>query len=320
MEPHPDDLSLRPNIETSHGLAPGVRLAQTLGWLSLGVGLTQVLAPRALARLIGVRTGGEGAMRVLGVRELLSGLALLTDRGAGWWTTARLAGDLVDGALLGLALARGGNQRGRLLAAAGVVVGAALADTVATVKLAGDPGRPEQVAGVTHVGKAITIEASARELYGYWRNLGNLPRLFDHLALVEVVEPVSRWIAVGPRQTEVEWTAEIVEDRPGELIAWRTLHGPVASGGAVRFVPAPGGRGTEVVVDMHYQIAGGLAGSLVAKLAGRSPADELALALTRLKQLFELGEVMMSDASMHRGRHPARPAAPDDETLAMVGV
>src|SRR5262249_35244427 len=158
-----------------------------LGWFSVGLGLSQLLAPRTVARLIGMKDGGGAGMRLLGARELASGIALLTNRRAAWWTGARTAGDLLDLALLRVQLARPGNDRGRLAMAAAAVIGAGAADAYATAKLGEDPARPEQVARVTHVGKAITVEASARELYAFWRDLSNLPRIFEHLELVEAV-------------------------------------------------------------------------------------------------------------------------------------
>lgn len=292
-QPHADDLGARPNVETTQDAKPGVRVAQGLGWFSLGLGLTQLLAPRAVDRLIGVTRGDGAGMRLLGLREVVTGVGLLGARRAAWWTAARLAGDVMDLGLLALALTRGENQRGRLAATTAAVLGVAALDAWATRTLAGDLARQEQVAHVQHVGKAITIDAPAITLYDFWRDLRNLAQIMEHVRAVEPIDPVrARWVGDGPKNTTVRWETEIVEDDPGELIAWRTVQGPFESAGSVRFLPAPGGRGTEVVVDMHYHLAGGLFGKLGAMIAGRDPNQELGVALRRLKQLFELGEVM----------------------------
>ena len=50
----------------------------------------------------------------------------------------------------------------------------------------------------------------------------------------------SHWTAVGPANMRVEWDAETVEDRPEELISWRSLPGgQVDTAGYVRFPPGP---------------------------------------------------------------------------------
>lgn len=309
-QPHVDDLGARPNVETTHDARPGVRVAQGLGWFSIALGVSQMVAPRALERLIGVTHGDGTAMRILGAREIVTGIGLLGARRSAWWTAARLAGDAIDLALLALEMTKEENDRTRLAVTAANVLGVAALDAWATKTLAGDLARQEQVAHVQHFGKAITIDAPAITLYDFWRDLRNMPLIMEHLREVQPLDPVrSRWIANGPKGTTVRWEAEIVEDDPGELIAWRTIQGPFESAGSVRFLPAPGGRGTEVVCDMHYHLRGGILGKIGAMLAGRDPDMELGLGLRRLKQLFEIGETMKSDASIHQGMHAAMPAS-----------
>lgn len=313
--PHEADLTARPNVEVTHAYEPGVRVAQGMGWFSIGLGLTQILAPRLVSRAIGVNHGSGTLMRLFGVRELAAGLGLLGQRRAGWWMKARVVGDMIDLASLGVAMLRPGNDRGQLLAATAAVLGATALDMHGAAALAGDVAAEERVARVTHVGKAITIDAPAAALYEFWRNFTNLPSVMDHLRRVELLaDRRSRWTADGPRGTTVQWEAEIVDDVPGERIAWRTIGGPFESSGSVRFLPAPGGRGTEVVVDMHYQLEGGMAGKLVAMVSARDPGLELARGLRILKQRFELGEPMRSDASIHRGMHPGQPPKPGEKS------
>lgn len=102
--------------------------AKAMGWFSLGLGATQVLAPRWLGRQTGV---GEHPrlMRAFGVREIASGVGVLAQRRpeAGMW--ARVAGDAVDLAALGSQL-RGNRQGGRVAAAIGMVAAAGVADVV----------------------------------------------------------------------------------------------------------------------------------------------------------------------------------------------
>src|SRR5205814_3086482 len=131
------------------------------------------------------------------------------------------------------------------------------------------------------------------ELYGFWKNFENLPRFMRHLERVQKIdEQRSHWVAKGPAGYSVEWDAEIINDEPGQVIAWRSLAGAsVDNAGSVRFVPAPGGRGTEVRVVIDYIPPAGVVGWAVAKLFGREPKQEIAEDLRRFKQKMEMGEV-----------------------------
>jgi uncharacterized membrane protein len=106
-----------------------------------------------------------------------------------------------------------------------------------------------------------------------------------------------------------EWNAEIVEERENELIQWRTLgDSQVAHAGVVRFRSAPGGRGTEIHVEASYDPPGGVFGRAVALAVGQEPSQQIEGDLRRLKAVLETGEIVESDASIHRGPHPARPS------------
>lgn len=144
-----------------------------------------------------------------------------------------------------------------------------------------------------HVDKAVTIEKSPEELYAFWRSFENLPRFMNHLESVETLpDGRSRWVAKAPLGQTVEWDAEIVEEREGEFIAWRSLEGAsVASTGSVRFKAAPAGRGTEVHVSLDYRPPAGALGAAVAKLFGEEPEGQIDDDLSRFKALMEAGEV-----------------------------
>jgi uncharacterized membrane protein len=198
------------------------------------------------------------------------------------------------------------------------VLGATVLDLVTGQQLSREGNGAEGVGGrgpqdrAIHVLRAITINRPREEVYGFWRNFENLPRFMEHLESVEVLDGQrSHWKAKAPAGTTVEWDAETIEDRPNELIAWRALqNADVANSGSVRFKDAPGGRGTEVIVELRYQPPGGKLGAIIAKLFGEEPTQQVASDLRRLKQVLEVGEVVHSDASIHRGPHPARP--PED--------
>jgi len=75
-----------------------------------------------------------------------------------------------------------------------------------------------------HVTKTITINRPIDEVYTFWRDFENLPRFMYHLEIVETTgSNRSHWVAKAPAGKSVEWDAEVTEDRPGELIAWRSV-------------------------------------------------------------------------------------------------
>ncbi len=145
----------------------------------------------------------------------------------------------------------------------------------------------------------ITVNASPEAAYTRWRDLERLPTFMYHLESVRADgDGRTHWVAKAPAGTTVEWDAEITDDVPGMLIAWRSLDGAsVDNSGAVRFSPAPAGRGTEINVEIRYSPPGGAVGSLVAKLFGEEPNQQISDALRRFKQLLETGEIARSDGS-----------------------
>jgi uncharacterized membrane protein len=139
------------------------------------------------------------------------------------------------------------------------------------------------------VQKVIAIDRPAEDLYEFWRRFENLPQFMRHLEEVrQTGQNRSHWRAKGPAGTSVEWDSETVDDRPGELISWRSLAGAdLENAGSVRFERAPGGRGTFVRVTMEYYPPGGFFGASVARLLGEDPEIQVQRALYRFKQVME---------------------------------
>ena len=139
---------------------------------------------------------------------------------------------------------------------------------------------------------ATTIARPPDEVYAFFRRLENAPRFMAFIEAVQEKEAKrSRWVARTPTGQILEWEAEIIEDRPGELIAWRSDPGRlVHHAGAVRFRPAPGGRGTEVRLDIEYDPPGAAVGRSIARLFGSATEYMVEEDLRRLKQILEAGE------------------------------
>ncbi len=136
------------------------------------------------------------------------------------------------------------------------------------------------------VEKTFFVERAPAELFRTWRNFENLPHFMKHLESVQMLdEKHSHWIARGPAGRRVEWDAEVINEHPNEMIAWRSLEGDVDHAGTVRFQPVPGG--TEVRIALEYDLPGGAVGAAVAKLFCEEPAEQIDADMRRFKQMME---------------------------------
>jgi hypothetical protein len=109
-------------------------VATGLGWFSIGLGLAELLAPRALARCLGMR-GAEGLLRFYGLREIGAGVGLLLARDPGPWLWGRVAGDALDIATLATGLEDDNPQRGAVGVALAAVAGVTALDIVCAQSL-----------------------------------------------------------------------------------------------------------------------------------------------------------------------------------------
>ncbi|WP_329083448.1 MULTISPECIES: SRPBCC family protein [unclassified Streptosporangium] len=274
------------------------RLARALGWASLGLGVAPLVAPGAVSRFCGVDDSAQarGAVVLVGVREMFHAATLLGSRKPVPWVWTRVAGDIMDLTTLNRALSnRTGWRRSRVATVTAAVVGITAVDLYTAIR-AWHSERGHE--GPMSLHAAITINRPRQEVYRYWHDFENLPRFMTHLESVEMTgDGHSHWKARGPVKT-VEWDAEIVDDRSDELIAWRSMPGAlVGNSGSVRFSDAPGGRGTEVRVNLAYAPPGGRAGLAFARLLGEHPEQQVRDDLRRFKQVVETGEVVRSEGS-----------------------
>src|SRR5690606_29841697 len=131
------------------------------------------------------------------------------------------------------------------------------------------------------------------------RDFRNLPRVMHHLERVEILDNQrSHWVAKAPAGMTVEWDAEIVADRPNQLITWRSSEGTgIENAGAVHFNALPGGQGTEVRVELRYGAPAGAVGAALAKLFGEEPGQQIREDLQRFKEMMEAGETITTAES-----------------------
>lgn len=300
----------------------GSRLARGLGWFSIGLGLAEVAAPRAIARLIGIREDDNtnSVLRAMGSREIANGVAILAQPDRARWLWSRVGGDVVDLSALGAAFNADEPDRRRLTAATMAVLGVTALDLLCAGKMSvrGGSERPSRSYGV-RVEEVTTINRPIEEVYGFWRKFENLPRFMRHLESVQTIDARrSRWRAKAPAGMTVEWEAELVQDIRDEWIAWRSIEGSgIRNSGSVRFGRAPGARGTEVRVQLEYTPPAGAVGRGIAYLFGEEPEQQIREDLHRFKQLMETGEIPLSEGfGLWRAAQPSTP----ERIKALAGV
>ncbi len=143
------------------------------------------------------------------------------------------------------------------------------------------------------VGRTVTIARPRDEVYRRWRDASRFPEFMENVSAVEPLgDGTFRWTVKGPAGQETSFTTRIVEERPGERLAWEsTGDSPIRTSGRVEFRDAPGDRGTQVDLMLSYDPPGGTVGVLIASLFQREPAIQARRDLKRFKQLMETGEV-----------------------------
>jgi hypothetical protein len=247
-------------------------LSRSLGWFSIGLGLAQLVAPTRVAQIAGAEPTPDTIrlMRALGAREFMSGLGILSGQRSDAWIRARVAGDVMDLALLGKLMASDSADRGKTVMATLAVAGVTALDVLAAKRSsnsqndgrsvnnhgAGEP--PSTQPGTRTIRRAITLNKSPDEVAAFWRQHASRDEALDE---------------------------------------------------HIRFTPAPGGRGTEVRLLKTYEKPGPIA-SIIAKIRHTDPDQLVFDELFALKQIIETGDVVVSDAWLNgpHAPRPAQPA------------
>jgi uncharacterized membrane protein len=135
---------------------------------------------------------------------------------------------------------------------------------------------------VANVTESITVDCPISTVYNQWTQFEEFPRFMEGVESVRQLDDTHlHWVAeVSGKQRE--WDAEIVEQRPEQVIAWRSLDGHYNSGRVLfeRIDEAT----TKVTVEMEHE-AEGMVETLGAAIG--SDSRQVKKDLERFKELVE---------------------------------
>ena len=139
----------------------------------------------------------------------------------------------------------------------------------------------------------VIVNRPIDTVYSFWKRLENLPLFMKHLKSVKQKEGgKSDWEAYLPGEIgSIHWEAKIVNEVPGEVIAWNsTENSTIQNAGKVTFNDI-GELGTAVHVVISYQAPLGIAGQKVLSLL--TPAFEKMIRrdIVNFKEYVETGKL-----------------------------
>jgi len=139
--------------------------------------------------------------------------------------------------------------------------------------------------------KSITVDNQPEYLYSYWRNLENLPTFMTHVKSVQDLgNGRSHWVVQVLNNMELEWDAQIIQDRPNEMIAWETLpEATLQNRGYVKFIPTS--KGTEVSVSLEYDPPGAALGRFAGGAVKFIAEEQIKEEIRNFKRLMETGDL-----------------------------
>jgi uncharacterized membrane protein len=135
---------------------------------------------------------------------------------------------------------------------------------------------------MARVEETIEVNVPVSTAYNQWTQFEEFPKFMEGVESVKQIDDTHlKWVAeVGGKRHE--WTAEIVEQKPDEKVAWRALEGHYNSG-TVNFEPVSENE-TRITVVMEHETEG-----LTETLGSALGADSRRVKgdLERFKELVE---------------------------------
>ncbi|HYX52265.1 MAG TPA: SRPBCC family protein [Candidatus Limnocylindrales bacterium] len=142
--------------------------------------------------------------------------------------------------------------------------------------------------------RTIRVNIPISDLYDFWVNPENYPKVFGHIANVERLgENLYRWTVNGPAGVPVHWEGVITRKESNTLVEWKSVPGStIGNFGLVRF-DANYDASTRLHIRMFYRPPAGILGRFIAELFGADPGQLLTQDLKRMKALFEQDETLV---------------------------
>ncbi len=129
--------------------------------------------------------------------------------------------------------------------------------------------------------RAIDVDVPVRIAYDQWTQFESFPSFMEGVKEVHQVDDKRlRWRAEIAGKEE-EWEAEITEQQPDRMIAWRSIAGAL-NAGTVTFEPRDGATRVKLRIDYAPEDATEKAGSALGVVSARIQGD-----LDRFKEFIE---------------------------------
>ncbi len=144
---------------------------------------------------------------------------------------------------------------------------------------------------VINIQRSFHIPAPIDKVYNFFSNFENFPRFMSHIESVKQMGgDRSHWVAKGPAGTAVEWDAMETQNKPDEMIAWKsTPDSQVKTTGTVRFNRVSNDE-TQVNIHLYYNPPAGALGHAVATMFGADPESAMVDDMQKVKSLLTEGK------------------------------
>lgn len=136
---------------------------------------------------------------------------------------------------------------------------------------------------MAHVEKSIEVDKPVDQVYAQWTQFEDFPRFMENVEEVRQLDDKHLEWKAKVAGSERRWKAEIVDQQPNRLIAWRATTGD-KNDGKVEFEPVNGH--TRVKLALDYDPPGGAAGEVGDKLVQATPRS-VENDLKRFKEFIE---------------------------------
>ncbi len=202
-----------------------------------------------------------------------------------WSPTTRVLAGFAGAGLI----AYGATHRKLIGKALGVNGAILLARSILNTPLKGMIGADETT-GV-HIQKTACINVTAADLYEFWKNPENYPKVFAHVKQITPEQNgIFLWHVSGPAGIPLSWRGRIARLVPEKRIEWWSLPDSIIENHGVIHLEAQKDGRTRVHIDMSYNPPAGLIGHAVAALFGLDPKSALDQDMVQLKSLLEQGK------------------------------